>query len=337
MSAADPTVVVVGCGVSGLTTALRLRRLGRTVRIVADRPAERTTSAVAGATWFPYKVDPPHRALGWTAASRPVFESLAASSETTGVVLRTCVMLHRSPLGGAPWWADAAPDLALLGRAQLPPGFADGYSFTQAVIDMPMYLAYLLDRFLAHGGELLHARLSSLTEAARYGDVVVNCCGLGARELCDDPATYPVRGQWLRVDNPGIDRVLADFDHPDGDAYIIPHRHSCILGGTADENAWDETPGDEVSARIRRRCTELDPRLAGARALEQRVGLRPVRRGGVRLELDTLADGTPCVHNYGHGGAGVTLSWGCADEVTDLVRSLGTDIDTPPAATGGTS
>lgn len=336
MRPAEPTVAVVGCGVSGLTTALRVLRLGRAVRIVADRPPERTTSAVAGATWFPYKVDPPDRALGWTAASRPVFESLATSSEKTGVVLRTCVQLWRTPLQRAPWWAAAAPDLAPVGRAQLPPGFAAGYTFTQAVIDMPVYLAHLLDRFLAQGGELHQARLSSLAEATRYGDVVVNCSGLGARGLADDLAVHPVRGQWLRVDNPGVDRVTADFDHPDGDAYVIPHRHSCILGGTADENAWETTPSDEVSERIRRRCAELDPRLAGAKALEQRAGLRPVRRGGVRLELDTLADGTPCVHNYGHGGAGVTLSWGCADEVTDLVRSLGTGPGAPPT-TGGTA
>lgn len=335
MSASEPTVVVVGCGVSGLTTALQLQRLGRAVRIVADRPPEQTTSAVAGATWYPYKVDPPDRALGWTAASRPVFESLSLSSEQTGVVLRTCVQMWRRPIERAPWWAAAVPDLATLGQEHLPPGFAAGYTFTQAVIDMPVYLAHLFELFVAQGGELRHARLSSLTEATGHGDIVVNCTGLRSRDLADDPATHPVRGQWLRVDNPGIDRVLADFDHPDGDAYVIPHRHSCILGGTAEDDVWDETPSDEVSARIRRRCAELDPRLAQAAALEQQAGLRPVRRGGVRLELDTLADGTPCVHNYGHGGAGVTLSWGCADEVTDLVRSLGTDLDTPQT-TGGT-
>jgi D-amino-acid oxidase len=57
-----------------------------------------------------------------------------------------------------------------------------------------------------------------------------------------------------------------------------------------------------------------------ARGLGHRVGLRPARPGD-RLELDAIG-GTAVVHNYGHGGAGVTLSWGCAEAVRDLVAQL---------------
>jgi D-amino-acid oxidase len=329
-----PVVVVVGGGVIGLSTALRLQQCGYSVRIVAHQHPSDTTSAVAGATWFPYQVDPPERATAWTAASRPVFAALAAAGKKTGVVIRSCAHLWRRPVERRPWWADAVPDLTRLPEGQLPPGFADSYRFSQAVIDMPVYLSYLLNCFRGRGGEYLSRRLASLSEAARYGQIVVNCSGLGARTLAGDTELHPVRGQWLRVANPGIDWVLADFDHPDGEAYVIPHRHSCILGGTAEKDSWDTDAADEISAQIRERCIGLDPRLAHAQALEQKAGLRPVRRGGVRVELTTLSDGTPCVHNYGHGGAGVTLSWGCADEVVDLLRSPQSFTPTAHTTTG---
>lgn len=314
------TVVVVGSGVSGLTTAIRLQEAGYRVRITSENRPQQTTSAVAGATWFPYKVDPPERVTAWAIASRPVFAAFARDGRT-GVVVRQCLQLWRSPVDPSPWWAAAIPELTSLPRAELPPGFADSYLFHQAVIDMPVYLSYLLDRFERGGGDYTTRRLESLRDAASDGDAVVNCAGLGARELAGDPDVRPVRGQWLRVVNPGIDRVLADFDNREGEAYVIPHRDSCILGGTAEEDAWDTTSSDEVSELIRARCAVLDSRLSEARPLEQKAGLRPVRDGGVRLEPEPLPGETPCVHNYGHGGAGVTLSWGCAEEVVDLLRS----------------
>jgi D-amino-acid oxidase len=59
--------------------------------------------------------------------------------------------------------------------------------------------------------------------------------------------------------------------------------------------------------------------------LDHRVttGLRPFRPGGYRVALERLGDGRPVVHNYGHGGAGITLSWGTAERAADLVRGCG--------------
>lgn len=49
-----------------------------------------------------------------------------------------------------------------------------------------------------------------------------------------------------------------------------------------------------------------------------RVGLRPARDPGVRVEREVTARGGVLVHNYGHGGAGVTVAWGCAEEAAAL-------------------
>jgi D-amino-acid oxidase len=148
---------------------------------------------------------------------------------------------------------------------------------------------------------------------------VVNCTGIGARSLVPDEALVPVRGQVVIVENPGIREFY--LDHGDGGpeyVYLFPHRDVVVLGGTAHEGAADLAPRPEVSARILRDITAVFPSLRGARVVAERVGLRPVRPE-VRLEAEALPGGRVLWHNYGHGGAGVTLSWGCAAELTAAV------------------
>jgi D-amino-acid oxidase len=167
-----------------------------------------------------------------------------------------------------------------------------------------------------------HRAVSSVVSAAEGARSVVDCAGLGARELAGDAALRPIRGQVVRVRNPGLTRFILDDGNPGGVTYVVPRSKDCILGGTADEGAWDTAPDPVVAEGILRRCAELEPRLEGAEVLEHRVGLRP-GRPEVRLELEEMPDGSPgvpCVHNYGHGGSGVTLSWGCAEEALRLVE-----------------
>jgi D-amino-acid oxidase len=94
---------------------------------------------------------------------------------------------------------------------------------------------------------------------------------------------------------------------------MFPHGDTVLLGGTNEEGAWDEEPRPYIAERIVAACSAIDPRLRGVEILEHRVGLRPCRPE-VRLESDPL-DGSILWHNYGHGGAGISLSWGCAAEI----------------------
>jgi D-amino-acid oxidase len=87
----------------------------------------------------------------------------------------------------------------------------------------------------------------------------------------------------------------------------VRRTEDCILGGTAEEGEWDIEPDPDIAAGILRRCVALEPRLAETVVLEHRVGLRP-GRPEVRLKRENLGNGAPCIHNYGHGGSGVTLS-----------------------------
>jgi D-amino-acid oxidase len=186
------------------------------------------------------------------------------------------------------------------------------------VIEMPIYLRYLLQRFTAGGGRVEQLVVRSLGEARREGGMVINCTGLGARKLVGDAQMTPIRGQIVHVRNPGLERCMLDEEDPEGLTYVVPRSDDCVLGGTAEEGLWDTEPDPGVAAAIVRRCVALEPQLSGMPVLEHKVGLRP-GRPTVRLECEDLADGSSCVHNYGHGGAGVTLSWGCAKEALELV------------------
>jgi D-amino-acid oxidase len=256
--------------------------------------------------------------LTWGSRTFEVFEDLSRVPES-GVRMRQGVEIWREPVPD-PWWASAVPGVRRCTDDALPPGYTDGHAFVAPVIEMPVYLGYLLDRFLGSGGRVEHRAVSSLEEAGE-GGVVVNCAGLGARELVGDPSMEPIRGQIVRVRNPGLERFVLDEDNPEGVTYVIPRSRDCILGGTAEEGEWDTEPVPETAAAILRRCAELEPRLAGAKVLEHKVGLRP-GRPEIRLEIEDVAQSPPRVHNYGHGGSGVTLSWGCAEETLRLVRQM---------------
>ncbi len=314
---------VVGAGVSGLSCAVRLQKAGIPTRIVTRAPPLETTSAVAGAIWLPYHVGPRDRALAWALRSLESFRELEGDA-ATGVRAIEHVDLARDD-AAAPWWCEALAGVRAARASELPAGWTCGWVAPVAVVETPIYLRWLRARFEAGGGtiEVDPRGVSDLAQLAAPGGVVVNCAGLGARRLTGDTDLHPVRGQVVRVRDPGLVRAASALgDGPP--AYAIPRREDCILGGTSepfpdrDADAISTVVDERKSAAIRARAGALDARLATAPILDARVGLRPAR-SGVRLELEDRG-GAPVVHDYGHGGAGVTLSWGCADEVLELVR-----------------
>jgi D-amino-acid oxidase len=201
-------------------------------------------------------------------------------------------------------------------RADLPPGYVDGFELTVPVVDMPVHLRWLVDHLAWLGVRVRQARLDDLAAAYDGVDAVVNCTGLGARELIDDTELVPVRGQVVLVEQFGLQRWTLDETDPFDPTYVVPRRNTVVVGGTAVDGDEDCTVRPDVADAILRRACELVPGLARARVVAHRVGLRP-GRSTVRLEVD--ADDARTVHCYGHGGAGVTLAYGCAQDVVRLV------------------
>ncbi|MEO7908883.1 MAG: FAD-dependent oxidoreductase [Roseiflexaceae bacterium] len=310
-------VLIIGCGVSGLSCGIRLLEAGFSAQIWARDLPPRTTSNVAAAIWYPYKAYPEHLVVGWSAATYADFVQLAQLPET-GVAQRAGMEIFPWPVE-EPWWRAAVPGFRRATPSELPDGYRDGYVFEAPVIEMPVYLGYLMRRFESLGGQIAVRALTSIDEAFAQSDRVIDCAGLGARELIGDTTLLPIRGQVVRVAQVGIERFWLDDYGPSGVTYIVPRANDCILGGTADEGSEDLTPDPATAAAIIARCVALEPRLRDAEILEHKVGLRP-GRPMVRLEAEQWASGKLLIHNYGHGGAGVTLSWGCAAEVLGLVE-----------------
>ncbi|MCK8432851.1 FAD-binding oxidoreductase [Streptomyces sp. D2-8] len=306
-------IVVVGGGVVGLTTALVLAEQGRRVRVWSRDAVEPTTSAVAGALWWPYRIEPVAMARAWALRSLEVYEELAARAEPAGVRMVEGVQGETRLDEADEWLAGRVPGL----RASTAREYAGtGVRARLPLIDMPAHLPWLRERFVAAGGVVETRTVSGFAEVD--APVVVNCTGLAARELVPDPSVRPVRGQLVVVENPGIDTWLVSSDAAGEHTYLFPQPGGLVLGGTSEEDAWSLEPDPATAEAIIRRCAALRPEIAGARVLGHRVGLRPTRPA-VRLERDALPDGRLLVHNYGHGGAGVTVAWGCAEEAARLV------------------
>ncbi|MEU9652668.1 FAD-dependent oxidoreductase [Streptomyces sp. NPDC048110] len=311
--------VVIGAGVAGLTTAVCLAESGMRVRVDADLAPGETTSAAAGAMWDPYLAEPRALVERWAVTTLAELTSLSSDGDT-GIRIVEGTQESRTPCP-LPTWAGAVGARRCTPE-ELRQGFVTGWRYRAPVVDMPRYLDYLARRFTRAGGTFRRHRYETVADAMREAPVVVNCSGTGARALVDDPEVEAVRGRLVVVENPGIASFFCD-DTPGADqlTYIYPHSDTVVLGGTSGRGEWDVTFDDGAAEQIVRRCVAVEPSLAGARVLEQRMGLRPVRKR-VRLTDERHEDGL-LVHNYGHGGAGVTLSWGCAREVVERVRSTG--------------
>lgn len=312
-------VVVVGSGITGLSCAVLLLRAGHEVVVVSADPPERTVSWVAAAVWFPTAAGPAEAVARWGATTYDVLAAEAASG-VPGVVLRESLVLAREPYDGLPDWAAAVGDVRPARADELPPGYAHGLRFAVPLVEMPVYLPHLRSSVERAGARFVERRIDRLDDVLDLRpDVVVNAAGLAAGPLVGDDSGFPVRGQIVRVANPGLDLSVRDEQHPGGRAYVHPRTHDCILGGTLETDRRDLEPDADETAAILARCTDIEPRLAGVRVLETLVGLRP-GRPAVRVEVDHDLLPVPVVHDYGHGGSGVTIGWGCA---ADVVRLLG--------------
>ena len=301
-------VTVLGAGVSGLTTAVVLEAAGHDVTVVASEKGTATTSGAAGAVWLSYHVGPPERVLPWARATRERLIEIARSFPDAGVDLVDAYMATDSEL--PPWWATAADDLALVGD----PGRAAGRAWRTRVprCDPRLYLPWLESRLQRR---IVLREIATLDELE--GDCVVNCAGVRARTLVSDAALVPNLGQTIVVSGPALDprMMLSDDRDPSTLFYVIPRRGEFVLGGCAVnvDAVMPPAPDPELARAILERCRQrgFDP---GA-VLYQRTGLRPARPE-VRLEREGRV-----IHNYGHGGAGYTLSWGCADEIAARLSS----------------
>ena len=332
----DRNVAIVGAGVSGLTCGVVFAERGYRSAIFAKETGQQTTSGAAAAVWFPYDAQPAETVIPWALETYQVLADLA-SMPASGVSMIELRQFSRTNEIKIPDWAIPLGASALpsevegsrgvtsklyprdpstpLRSAQDDRWFRSGFSLRAPLMDTAIYLDYLAARFRNGGGEIhANVRFEKLEDVDSKFDLVINCAGIGAGELVHDRDLEPHRGQVAVV--PRIDGLSCAIVCDDAPlTYAIPRTNDCVFGGTnevSDNLAADPATTSKIVAECSRVLSVESPRV-----LAERVGLRPFRKSGVRLESDRLRDGRTVIHNYGHGGAGFTLSWGCAREVLE--------------------
>jgi D-amino-acid oxidase len=309
-------VAIVGAGVSGLTCAVAFAESGFATSILAEQIGDRTDSAAAAAMWYPYDAGPSDQAIAWALKTYRTLRDLARDPGS-GVSLVELRTFSRAAEIEIPEWA--LPLGAHRLGSEIPAAFAAGFALNVPVMDTTIYLGYLARRFRDAGGDIRpNKRLTKLEEVDLVFDLVINCTGIGARTLVPDSELEPHRGQIAIVRKLELPCAVVCDDAPL--MYAIPRANDCVFGGTNDLSD-DRAINPAATGRIVAECSrvlEIDqPEVLG-----ERVGLRPFRRSGVRVEQTQLRDGRPVIHDYGHGGSGFTFSWGCADAVLRIAQQI---------------
>ncbi len=330
-----PRVAVIGAGVIGLSVGLCLSETYKhqiDVSVMADRFSPHTTSDRAGGLILPYfagsaKAD--DKVKLWTRITFDYLKALQLSCplNETGINFSTCYTACRKANQPVPsFYRELMLDFKILSedeaaRLKLPTSsFAEFWSYKTMVVEGERYLPWLTQGFQRNGGLIERRRINSFDELSNY-DVVINCTGLGSRELTEDKTVYPVRGQIVTVSSQRVKECYEILEDPA--TYIIPHQEQVLLGGSEEEGIWSTVADPNQARSIFEKCLELVPTLRGSTVTGGWACLRPVRKS-VRLEVESAVGGDgfqrpTVIHNYGHGGQGYVLHWGCAMEVVKLV------------------
>jgi len=307
------SVAIIGAGVSGVTCGVVFAERGFRTAIFAERIGQRTTSGAAAALWFPYDAQPADKVIPWALATYKVLVDLT-KDPGSGVSMIELRQYCRTGEIQIPDWA--APFVISTEVEKSLTVFSSGFSINVPLMDTTIYLDYLAKRFQKAGGSINESvHFEELEDVDPKFDLVINCAGIGARELAHDADLEPHRGQVAIV--PKIDKMkCAIVCDDDPLMYAIPRSNDCVFGGTNEVS--DNLEADPVATKaIVSECAQV-LKMESPRVLRERVGLRPFRKSGVRLEAGKLSDGRTVIHNYGHGGSGFTLSWGCAENVFEI-------------------
>lgn len=313
-----PQFAVIGAGVTGLSTAIALLNMGHDVIIYAKNITPNTTSDVAAAIWMPYKVGPQAKALLWAKESFEKFKLLSHSTSKAGIFFKNHVELHKNKTE-KPAWMEQLETIPI--PDYLPETYKPhSHAVKILVIDTKKYMEYLTELCLKLGGEIIQTQINNINELFKTHSIVINCTGLGAKELVGDLTLYPIRGQVIVAEKiPGFNDSLVKPN--DGLSHIITRSDDCLIGGTAEEMNGNLNPDETIREQIVNNAREIYPSLGKVKIIGEKVGLRP-GRPAIRLEIEQLSQDHAIVHNYGHGGAGFAVSWGCATEAARLAHEF---------------
>jgi len=300
-------IAVIGAGVIGLSTTLKLNQNGYKVELFTkDDPAE-TNSSYAGAIWDGTFKEGVYRE--WSEVSLLQYIE-DAKSKDSGVTLKELLQIYRTEVPD-PWFKNTVPMFQVVSETDTPPGVKEAHYYSVPHIDPKKYLEFLFEK-VSKENTIFYRELDSLGELSEDFDVVINCSGLGSRELAKDTTMYPVFGQLLLSDSINIEHSFMDDEEF---TYYFSHEGYVVFGGVALKDKEFSEDEDKITAEITQKVQKILPQFNDSKISKIQVGIRPGRKN-VRLETEHLEnENTKIIHNYGHEGLGYTYAWGCASSV----------------------
>ena len=326
-----PRVAVIGAGIIGLHKAVLLTDISckPEVTLISEKFSPDTTSDISGAIMRPADGtnigSADKRRLEWTRLTFQYLYNCFTSplASKLGLSLNVTYDVFCGDKKD-PWWKDHVLGFRHVGEEEMKllhyPMGTKCWTYSTLLMPCQKYLSWQMEELKAKGGIVVQKRLKSLQEIDGQYDIIVNCTGLGSRELVNDDQMYPVRGQVILVKAPWMKHAFISMGEDNIITYVLPRADDVLLGGTQEIGDWSEQVDPLISKGIMERCCKYVPALATAPVIREAVGLRPGRKT-VRLEVDdTITKHSTVIHNYGHGGQGVTFFRGCVLDAVKLVE-----------------
>lgn len=309
------SATVLGCGIAGLTTAIKLQELGFTLKIIAKERYDKTLSSKVGAIWFPFEIYPKEKTNYWAKLAYKEYQNDIKPGNGINFIPFITAYDSESNIG----WTEEMPEgtTRKAEKSELPKGIDTAYISTVPLAEPLLYLPYLFERFILNNGTFIQGEIKTLEEASKADTLVINCTGLGAKELCNDIELRPMRGQILRCKKMDIPSC-ADSTKRGGLTYVINRSNDCVIGGTDYIDDYNLNVEQSDTNIIINRLLDVGLSQNKPEIIEEIVGLRP-KRSEVRFEFDNQFPNI--FHNYGHGGAGFTVAWGCAIDLANNIIS----------------
>ncbi|MDQ6758163.1 MAG: FAD-binding oxidoreductase [Bacteroidota bacterium] len=304
-------ITVVGAGISGLATAFVLRKAHHSIKIIAKDFSPNITSNRAAAFWFPYHIRNDERGIGWCKHSYEIYKNFAENNETGVSIKRLIKVVRPNVKEEEDIWFSFMPEGSyhIMKKHEIPKGNAIGYDVLVPLIETQIFLPWLTNELQKMNIEIEKKEINSFDEIEN-AELIINCSGLASQHLCNDKELIPIRGQVALLEPNNFPFIFLDNEMP---LYIVPRKDAVIVGGTFEEGINDAICEPATLDKILDNAYKAFPELKEKKIIGNWAGLRPYRPL-VRVERERNI-----IHNYGHGGSGFTLAWGCAEEVARLV------------------
>ena len=313
----NKSIAIIGAGISGMSTAYLLADKGYHITVYATAFSPGITSNKAAAFWFPYHIRNDKRGIEWCNTSYRYYQAFIKNPNTGISMCQLLKVLRKGMIEEEPIWKEFMPagSYKVMDKDAIDSTFDKVYDINVPLIETQIFLPWLQQQLVLKDVQIIQKKINEFNELTNKFDVLINCSALGARKLCNDNSIIPVRGQvGLLAPGPSLP-IYLDNEMP---LYIVPRKDAIIIGGTYEENEEAEITEPATIERLLNNACKVYPDLAKQQVIGSWAGLRPYRPD-VRVEMEP---GKNIIHNYGHGGSGFTLAFGCAKAVVKMVEAV---------------